>query len=295
MFKKIILTQGKHFPRAMLPQIHWTWGMVRNTWPYQVSIPFWFQTSLQKLPTLWACRCKLTNGICLTHLVLFILCDMCDVIFSSWSCVLLLFAIYFILTMYINLSYVRSHVFCYIFYINRRCKASCIMEANLLHLSVVWYFSTLLLFYDLIICIAKQMYNNVSVCSLHTCEITHSSTNIMCLCFLSPCLSLHWLLVMVLKVVLQVWWTRWPHGLSPNHEPIFFPLLYDLLTVWTIIFPQKIHFLAHLLTYSLTGAPTAQAESLLVCKEHPIDSSLPEFTSTLLVLASTAIVNKIWK
>ena len=65
MFKKFLLTQGKLFPRAMLPQIHWTQGMVRNTWPCQISILLWFQTSVQKLPTLWVCWCKSTKGICL--------------------------------------------------------------------------------------------------------------------------------------------------------------------------------------------------------------------------------------
>jgi len=64
MLKKF-LTQGKLFPKAMLPQIQWTQGMVRNTWPYQVSISLWFQTSVQKLPTLRASWCTSTKGICL--------------------------------------------------------------------------------------------------------------------------------------------------------------------------------------------------------------------------------------
>jgi len=74
-FKKFLLTQGKPVSRAMLPQMHWTQGMVRNTWPYQLSISLWLHTSVQNLPALWACWCKLKNGISLTHVVLFILCD----------------------------------------------------------------------------------------------------------------------------------------------------------------------------------------------------------------------------
>jgi len=120
--QKFLLTQGKLFPKAMLRQTHWAQGMVRNTWPYQVSISLWFQTSAQKLPTLWVCWCKVTNEICLTHLVLTILCNLYNVIFFN--------------------------MFCDIFYciLNKHCKASLYNGINLFHLSVIWCFSNLLFF-----------------------------------------------------------------------------------------------------------------------------------------------------
>ena len=110
--KKFLLTQGKLFPRPMLPQIHWTQGMVRNKWPYQVSISLRLQTSVQKWPTLSAYWCKETNGICLTRLVLSILCDLYRVLFY--------------------------YVLLYILYLTDTVKLPFILGVNLLHLSVIW-------------------------------------------------------------------------------------------------------------------------------------------------------------
>jgi len=89
-FKKFLLIQGKLFSRAMLPQIHRTQGIVRNTWPCQVSISLWYQVSVQNLPTLWACWCKVKNWICLIHLVLFVRCDFYLAIFFIYLCILCL-------------------------------------------------------------------------------------------------------------------------------------------------------------------------------------------------------------
>jgi len=129
MFKKILLTQGKILPRAMLPQIHWTQGMVRNIWPYQVSILLWFQTSVQKFPTLWACWCKSTKGICLN--------SSC-IVRSLW---LVEFFHYVLLD---------------ILYLTDTAKLPFVMGVNILHLYVIWYFSTLLFFCHINICIAKD-------------------------------------------------------------------------------------------------------------------------------------------
>jgi len=187
--QKNTLTQGKLFPRAVLPQIHWTQSMVRNTWPYQVSILLWFQTSVQKFPTLWASWCKSTKGICLKLILncpFFVICR----IFS------LCLARYFIL--------------------NRHCKASFIMgliffvglSFDIFHLAVFCHIN---------ICIVKQTYINFRVCSLHTCDVK-LIISLWGLCVQKHALickyhvssffitfSFHWLVMIVLNTVLQDW------------------------------------------------------------------------------------------
>jgi len=125
MFKKFLLTQGKLFPRTMFRQIHCTQEMARNAWPHQVSISLWFQTYAQNyllsLSLLVQIQMKFVWFILCIHSLWFY-----DVIFSSWSCVLLL----------------QHNVFCYIFYTDP-VKLLFIMGVNFLHLSIIWYFSTL--------------------------------------------------------------------------------------------------------------------------------------------------------
>jgi len=57
------------------------------------------------------------------------------------------------------------------FILNRHCNTSLYNEVNLLRLSVISYFSNLLFFCHINICIVKQTYFDLSVCSLDTCEI----------------------------------------------------------------------------------------------------------------------------
>jgi len=168
MFKKFLLSQAKLFQRAVLPQIHWARGMVRNTtWPYyQVSISLWFQTHVQKLPTLWACWCKLTKRICLTHLLLSIFCDLHDVNFASWSLAIIsvfccVFYTYHI-GLYILIMCTSSCVLLFVIYLTETVKLP-FMRVNL-HLSVIWYFPPCF-FCHTNICIVKQMYINFNVLS----------------------------------------------------------------------------------------------------------------------------------
>ena len=129
----------------MLPQFHWTLGMVRNTWPYQVSILLWFQTSVQNFPTLWACWCKPTKGICLNSS-----CIVCSLWFVEFFHCVLLDILY--LTDTAKFPFIMGLIF------------FICLSFDIFHLAVFCHIN---------ICIVKQTYINLSVCSLHTCEIDY--------------------------------------------------------------------------------------------------------------------------
>jgi len=100
------------------------------------------------------CWCKVPNRLFSAHLVLSNLCDLYHLIFFI---------------MFLSILYLTDTV-----------RLPFITLVNLIHLSVIWYFSNFLFFCSIIICIVKRMCINFIVCSLHTCEIKYLIMITMC-------------------------------------------------------------------------------------------------------------------